>query len=353
MKVLLLPFNIASKGAMTLDALNKISGIQARGIFVDDNEKVARSVYAKHFSSYSLNSNPVKWAGTFFVKSFWFAKLIRWADVVHWIWDSAYSSRWDLQYAKILHKPGLIEWSGSDIRYPERNFEINPYAHLLYESEYEYRSIEKQDISLERQKRFARLGYTPLVTPEMDLYVNRELFPKRFTTLHRLNVNDFKVTFSHKRKPLIVHAPSKRNTKGTKYILKAIDVLKEKYEFDFKLIENVPRATVLKIMEECDIYIDQLLLGTYGLASCEAMSMGKPVLAFIMNAVYENGLPADCPILNTSPDTIKDNLEILLADPSLRLELGKKGREFAVKYLDADKKALELVGYYKEVLKFN
>lgn len=351
MKVLILPFDIASKAPLTLDALNKIEGIEAKGYFVNgfDNRR-AKSRYAVHLEDVSIRKNPFKWAHVYFTKLKEIKKLIEWADVLHWIWDSAFVGGWDLKYAKYLNKPGLIEWSGSDIRYPERNREINPMAEILYTSEYEFANIEQKRISLARQRKFQKAGFVPLVTPEMDLYVDKELFPKTFSTLHRLNVHDFKPTQYANARPLIVHSPTRRHAKGTQFILQAITDLKSEFDFDFKLLERMPREEVLDTIKKCDIFIDQLLLGSNGMASCEALSMGRPVLCHIMDPVYQNGLPSDCPIVSTNAYTIKENLRRLLESPELREELGAKGRQYALKYLDVDVKAKELVGFYKELI---
>lgn len=351
MKILLLPFNIASKGSITLDALNKIEGIEAKGLFVNGNDnRISKTKFAKHIKWYSFRKYPIKWFITYISKSYEFKKMIRWADVLHWTWDSGFVGGWDLKLAKLLNKPGIIEWSGSDIRYPERNFQINEVANLLYTDSYEFADIETRERSFKRQEKFSKTGFVPLVTPEMGLYVRDDLFPQKYLTLHRLNVKDFKAIYPENEKPLIVHSPSRRHAKGSQYIIETLESLRSEYDFEFKLIEKTPREEALSIVQHCDIFIDQLLLGSNGMASCEAMSMGKPVLCHIMPAVYENGLPHECPIIPTTPFNLKENLVQLLTNKELRVEKGKRGREYAEKFLDADKKALELVGYYKEIL---
>ncbi len=351
MKILLLPFNIASKGALTVDALNRIEGVEAKGIFVNNNSKVASSEFARHFKSYSYKKNPIAWYFTFIKKSKHISRMIKWADVLHWIWDSSFLSQKDLELARVLNKPGIIEWSGSDIRYPEKALEINPYAPLTYNDDYEFKHIETMSNSFQRQIRFKELGFYPLVTPEMDLYVRKDLFPVTYRTLHRLNVQDFKVQGSQKERPLVIHSPTCKVGKGSKYIIQAVESLKSDFDFDFRLIENMSRKEALHYAQQCDIFIDQLLTGSYGMASCEAMSMGKPVLCYIMEAVFENGLPRECPIINTNPDTIREKLTMLLQNKAYRDELGLKGRAYAENFLDVDKQARNLVSIYKEVIK--
>lgn len=350
LKVLLLPFDIASKGANTIDALNKIQGIEAKGLFVNKNDKVARSNDAYYFDYVSFKANPFKWVIVYIKKLKKFYELIKWADVLHWVWDSSFFGGLDIRMAKVFKKKGVIEWSGSDIRYPEKLFQINRFASSLYTNDYEYLKIEKKDISFRRQQKFYNIGFVPIVTPEMSLFLRKELFNDVYSTLHRLNVSDFSIPVLDNVRPIIVHSPTKRHAKGTNYLLKAISALKERFDFDFVLIENMSRADTLRCIEKCDIFVDQLLLGSYGMASCEAMSMGKPVVCYIMDAVFESGLPKSCPIVNANIDNVYDKIAWLLESRENRIELGKKSRKYAEDYLDVKQQASNLVQVYKIVL---
>jgi hypothetical protein len=220
---------------------------------------------------------------------------------------------------------------------------------MIYKNGYEYAHIETRERSQKIQKRFRKINFFPLTTPEMGLYVDDSIFPKMYKILHRLNVSDFKPVQTANKKPLVIHAPTRRIAKGTSYILEAVEELKQEIDFDFQLLENMPRQEAMKKVQECDIFIDQLFLGSHGLSSCEAMSFGKPVLCYIMPEVYENGLPRACPIVNVNIHTIRDELKRFLTDKNLREETGKRSREYALKHHDADKVALDLLAIYKEV----
>jgi glycosyltransferase involved in cell wall biosynthesis len=349
MKVLLLPFNIASKASITIDALNKIEGVEARGLFLGADVKQTIGKNVIRLNPCTFFPNPFKWVVFQIKKAYYFKKLIRWADVIHWIWDSAYSSQIDLKYAAFLKKPGLIEWSGSDIRNRDVAEKLNPYIGTAYDEGYEYAHIETKERSDRIQERFARLGFIPLTTPEMNLYVRKDLFPKTYISFHRLNVKDLVSGEAANKKPLIVHAPTRRIAKGTQHIIKVISELKNELDFDFVLLENMPREEALRQVRLCDIFIDQLILGSHGLSSCEAMSMGKPVLCYIMPAVYQNGLPLSCPIVNVTIETLKSELKKLIDNSDLRKELGQKGREYVALYHDADVIAHRFVEIYEEI----
>lgn len=350
MKVLLLPFDIASKGAITIDALNRMPGIEARGFFVNKNSKIAKSLSAEYFDSVSLKEHPLNWIRTYIKKYNRLRELIKWADVLHWIWDSGFAGDIDLRMAKYYNKRGIIEWSGSDIRYPERAHEVNPFAKYTYNDLYEFAHIETRKISYTRQQKFYEAGFKPLVTAEMDLYIRKDLFQNTYRTFHRLNVTDFKVKYSCNEVPLIVHSPTCRVGKGTKYILAAIEELKQKYNFEFRLIENISREKAFEFVKDCDIFIDQLLTGTYGMASCEAMSMGKPVICYMMESVFNNGMPRSCPVVNANIENIKEKIEFLLISKEERIKIGKLSRKYAENYLDINAQINNLISFYKNAI---
>ena len=109
------------------------------------------------------------------------------------------------------------------------------------------------------------------------------------------------------------------------------------------------RQTLIK---KCDIFIDQLILGSYGMATMEALTYGKPVLCFMKDSVRNNEFPENLPIINSNPLTVYQNLKILLDNPTIRYETGGKSREYALAFHDINKVMPRLTGvYYKEVQK--
>jgi glycosyltransferase involved in cell wall biosynthesis len=186
----------------------------------------------------------------------------------------------------------------------------------------------------------------------MDIYINKKIFPNRYYISHKIFIDQFTPSLSPdaKSKLLVLHAPSAKIAKGTNFILPVIEELQKEYDFEFRLLHNMPRTEVMELMQQCDIFIDQLVIGMYGLASCEAMAFGKPVLCFIMPAVYENGLSKECPIVNTTVETLKDNLTQLITNPGLRIRIGNDSRKYAQENFDATINAQKLVDIYSDVI---
>jgi glycosyltransferase involved in cell wall biosynthesis len=79
----------------------------------------------------------------------------------------------------------------------------------------------------------------------------------------------------------------------------------------------------------------------------EAMAMGKPVMCYIMKEVFEAGLPVECPVINTNPDNLKEQLIKLISNAQLRHDIGKQSRAFAEDYFDIEKIANYLADVYK------
>ena len=78
----------------------------------------------------------------------------------------------------------------------------------------------------------------------------------------------------------IVHSPNHRYIKGTEYLIKAVEQLKnEGLNVELILLERKSNDEVLRILAvEADIMVEQLVSG-YGLSGMEGMASGLPVLS--------------------------------------------------------------------------
>ncbi|MFE4522999.1 glycosyltransferase [Cytobacillus firmus] len=148
-----------------------------------------------------------------------------------------------------------------------------------------------------------------------------------------------------KRKPVVVHAPTSPIIKGTEYILKAIEELKDEIDFEFILVKNTSHEKAVKIYRESDIIIDQLNAGSYGVLSIEGMALGKPVICYISDFMKEN-YPSDLPIYSSNSENIKESIRYLLKNYDARKELGEKGRNYVINNHDSKKNAKKLLDLY-------
>jgi len=151
---------------------------------------------------------------------------------------------------------------------------------------------------------------------------------------------------------LVVHAPTSPEYKGTPYLIKAVEELKNEIDFDFQLVQGVPHDEARKLYARADVIVDQLLTGSYGLFSIEAMAMAKPVVTWISDFMKEK-YPKELPIVSANPDTIKVTLRELL-DNSERLNVrGRAGREYVEQYHDHNKIAARVLEVYRKMIDEN
>lgn len=140
------------------------------------------------------------------------------------------------------------------------------------------------------------------------------------------------------RRPLrIVHAPSNRVVKGTKYLMSAVERLRaEGLEFEFILVENLSNAEARCIYESADVLVDQLLCGWYGGVSAEFMALGKVVVCYLREEdlrFLPPGMAVDMPLLNANPDTITGVLRRVIAMPRTELaEVGRRSRAWVERW---------------------
>jgi hypothetical protein len=251
-----------------------------------------------------------------------------------------------------MMKPSVVEWVGSDVRNPEILFKLNSYYKYAFHNGYEYANYESVATSSSNQLKFKNLGSIPLVNPEIDLFVDRNIFPIRHFVWPRLLMNAYRFSppSRDKKRPLLLHAPTAMVAKGSSYVIDAVEELKAEFDFDFVLLHGMKRESVMSYMEQCEIFIDQVVLGMYGLATCEAMCFGKPVMCYLMPSVVDNGLPVECPIINTTVESLKNNIRKLLENPQLRFLIGTQSRNYAEKFFDSTKSSEMLIDIYKQVI---
>jgi len=247
----------------------------------------------------------------------------------------------DLPILKLFRKRIIMQYWGSDVRQLD----------IARKYKYYYARETKINPREEEHKRNKIKWINKFADATITGYELLEYVPNSFIT--ELAIDLSKIRFvgvkSEKNKKLkIVHAPTNRLKKGTKYILEAVERLKsEGYDFEFVLVENRSHEEALRIYEDADIIVDQIAYGQHALVAVEGMAMGKPVLSYIREDI-EKYYPT-LPILNTNPDTIYDNLKLLIENPELRRELGEKGRKYVEEMHDSKKIAKQMIELYKSI----
>lgn len=110
-----------------------------------------------------------------------------------------------------------------------------------------------------------------------------------------------------------------------------------------ELIEptGIPNKEVRFLQAQADIFLDMLTFGWFGANVREAMMLAKPAICYIcpewLESVREE-IPEyadELPIVSATPQTVETVLRDLIAHPEKRREIGRRSREFALKWHSA------------------
>ena len=149
-------------------------------------------------------------------------------------------------------------------------------------------------------------------------------------------------------RPLVVHAPSNREKKGTRFVIEACAQL----PVDLDIVEGVPHDVARERYARADIVVDQLNAGWHGVFALESMALGKPVVAHIDAETAdrsERGFGVRLPIVPATKETLVDALRPLVEQPALRREIGAQSRTYVEQVHDIDRVADRLLDVYRSL----
>jgi len=256
-----------------------------------------------------------------------------------------YINHLDLIFLWLIRKKTIMTYQGSSGR-------ITSYS---YTRKYSY--YDENDVIKDKKLDKIKLYRFKLVNRFVDkIYsTNPDLLNKlpiraKFRPYTKLLLSDSKtidIKNIQNKRIKIGHAPSDRKIKGTKYIIEAIKLLQnEGLDFEFILIEGIPRDKMENFYSHIDIFIDQLIIGWYGGASVEAMSQGVAVVAYICESdltYLEEEIVNSLPVINANPDNIASILRSLLLNPSKIIEYKYNSLEYFKKIHDNHKTAIKIL----------
>jgi glycosyltransferase involved in cell wall biosynthesis len=250
----------------------------------------------------------------------------------------------DLPYLSLLNKKMVMSYWGSELRRLSITKKNKMFERIKIDT------ITKENEIIERLNVISRYVDAVIVS-DYELFEQlKGYFNKVYLVRIAVDHNHFSSHYSSHttNRPIIVHAPSNQYIKGTDSVVKAIESLKTYANFDYIQIENIPHSEAIEWLKKADIVIDQLQLGTYATLSIESMLLGKPVVSYIREDLW-NKYPKGLPIVSANPNTVEEVLHKLILNPELRYALGVRGRQYAVEHHSPEKIARQLITVYKDL----
>ncbi len=143
--------------------------------------------------------------------------------------------------------------------------------------------------------------------------------------------------------PVVLHMPSRSLLKGSYLIDPVLRGLAREGVIRYRRVERVPHEAVAQLFAECDIFIDQLGMGIFGVAPLEAMATGAAVITDPgPEALAAYG--EDVPIVDVDPTTVESAVRDLAGDHERRRHLSQVGRDFVIRHHDGRRSAAAMAG---------
>jgi glycosyltransferase involved in cell wall biosynthesis len=268
------------------------------------------------------------------------AKLISENNLFHFHFGTSLTlDHSDLPLINELGKKCIMQHWGSDVRMYSKAIQFNPYVKVK----------EPNEDKIKRKLELISSYIPHCIVCDYELYEYvKEFYSNIYHITHAIDIEKYKPSNSKNKKFLIVHAPSAPEIKGTKYILEAIEALKGKYNFEFKLVQGMSHDAAKEIYQKADLIIDQILIGSHGLFAVEAMAMGKPVVCWISDFM-KSKYPKDLPIISANPDNIREVIENVLKNRDMLSKIGNDGRKYVEKYHDMNIISKQLLDMYRTI----
>jgi glycosyltransferase involved in cell wall biosynthesis len=250
------------------------------------------------------------------------------------LWSRVAEQR-DLPLLRRARRGIAVTFQGDDARQGDRlaSFAVNPLAELPPHY-YTSAGDAHKRTRIARWDRYADRIYA--LNPDL-LHV----LPARAAFLPYANVDPrrWTVVAPSNDVPVVVHAPTHQGIKGSRFVLAALDALRERgVRFELALVEGMSRDEARRTYERADVFVDQLLLGWYGGVAVEAMALGKPVVCYVRDddlRFVPEGMREELPIVRATPGDVELVLRRLLeAPPAERAAIGARSRAFVERWHD-------------------
>jgi hypothetical protein len=267
-------------------------------------------------------------------------------DVIHSHFKTLLSHEgWELEYLKRLGTVVIFTFRGCDLRSRTLNMQLHPELNCCQECDY---PIGSCDTPYQRGQLALTAKYGDrffVTTPDLvDFFPGSTHMP--FIEPVLLDIDRIPPARKAAGVFRVVTSSNHHGIDGTRFIADAVERLKgEGHPIELVVVSNLPMRDALAIYKSADVYAGKLRLGYYNNANIETMLMGVPNMSFIRDEYHH--LAPDCPIINTTPDTVYAQLRHYLAHREELREIGARGPAFVRQYHDAERLTTRLIEEYE------
>jgi hypothetical protein len=240
-------------------------------------------------------------------------------------------------------KPGLV-FHGSDIRLPSRHAKREPWSPFIPGDGL----TERLEAQAARFAAIVAAADVPVFVSTVDLlddvptatWLPVAIDPAPWQQAAR-------PLFSGDR-PVVVHVPSSPQLKGSDRIDAVLTELADRGVVEYRRISGVTHDQMPAVIGDADIVIDQLRIGLYGVAACEALAAGRLVVSYVGSVVRDRVRSLtgrEVPIVEADPDSLADVLTDLLSDRTAAAERAAAGPAFVAELHDGRRSAVALTDW--------
>lgn len=240
---------------------------------------------------------------------------------------SLFPKQMDLPLYRLFGKKVIMEYLGFDAQIFQKTLDKYSVNNLmLYKLPPDIKTTDSRKMArLRREARYVDLQLV-CAPDESEWVENSQVLP--------LAIDISKIPFSPRsgKKNIIeiMHAPTSRAKKGTKFIQEAVEKLQQEgFKINLTIVQNVTHEKLMKKYKECDIFIEQLLGGWYGTSAIEAMATGRPVICFLREEYFTYiDYARKIPVINADPFSLYSVLKSVINHPEKLDEIALRSRKY-------------------------
>lgn len=240
---------------------------------------------------------------------------------------------------------GLV-FHGSDIRDPAQHQQTNEWS---YFTEAPSDWVKRMSVTSSMNRELARDLGAPLFVSTPDLLLD---LPEATWLPITIDPSAWRTTQAALESaiPVVLHAPSWRTPpiKGSRFVDPVLREYDSRGYIRYLKPDRVlPHSQMAQLVKSADVVIDQILTGSYGVASVEAMAAGRLVIGSVSPTTRAT-ISDRVPILDADPVALSRLLDQILDDRRTFQSIASEGPAYVDRWHDGRAAASSLLAFLHE-----